>query len=51
MKGYDMKKLIALIVIALCLAHTIPAVAVAADEPRLFQVYLPYVVGKYRTEP
>ena len=45
-----MKKLIALIVIAILLAHTIPALAVAADEPRLFQIYMPYVVGKYRSD-
>jgi hypothetical protein len=45
-----MKKLAILIAIAILLAHTMPALAVAVDEPRLFNVYMPYVVGKYRSE-
>lgn len=46
-----MKKLIALIVIILCLLHTIPAMAVASDEgPRMFTIYLPLVEARYRLD-
>jgi len=45
-----MKKLSILIAIAILLAHTIPALAVAADEPRMFNVYMPLVSARYRLD-
>lgn len=45
-----MKKLALLIVIAILLLHTLPALAVASDEPRMFTIYLPLVSARYRLE-